>query len=266
MSEHTRLRGQPHGLPLLTVYAIAAYLCLYLPIFLLVLFSFNNSKFSVNWTGFTLKWYGDLFADKAIWAATRNTLIVGLTSTLVSTLIGTAAALALHRYDFRGKGFSEAALYLAIMIPEVVLGIALLAFFAQTGFSLGLPTIITGHIVFSLPFVALTVRARLPGMNRSLEEAAMDLGANEVVTFWRVTLPLIMPGVLSGALLAFTLSLGDCVITMFTAGPGSTTLPLRVFSMLKTVVTPKVNALSTLWILTVFVVLLVSQRLQARKA
>ncbi len=249
----------------LTLYALLAYIYLYLPIFFLVLFSFNTSRLSVYWTGFTLNWYRDLFADKAIWDATRNTLIVAITSTVLSTIIGTAAALALHRYSFRGKGFSEATLYIPIVIPEVVMGISLLAFFAQSGIDLGLQTIIIAHIAFSIPFVTLNVRARLQGMDRAVEEAAMDLGANEWVTFRRVTLPLIMPGVLSGALLAFTLSLDDYIITLFTAGPGSTTLPLRVFSMLRQAVTPKVNALSALWILTVFVVLLVSQRLQARK-
>jgi spermidine/putrescine transport system permease protein len=249
----------------LTLYAILAYGYLYLPIFFLVLFSFNTSKYSVQMEGLTLKWYDDLFKDKAIWEATRNTLIVATTSTLFSTLVGTAAALALHRYNFRGKGFSEATLYIPVIIPEVVMGIALLAFFGQVGFTLGLPTIIIAHIAFSIPFVVLTVRARLQGMDRSVEEAAMDLGANEVVTFWRVTLPLIMPGVLSGALLAFTLSLDDYIITLFTAGPGSTTLPLRVFSMLRQAVTPKVNALSSLWILVIFVVLLVTQRLEARR-
>jgi spermidine/putrescine transport system permease protein len=249
----------------LTFYALLAYVYLYLPIFFLVLFSFNTSRLSVYWTGFTLNWYRDLFADKAIWDATRNTLVVAITSTVLSTIIGTAAALALHRYSFRGKGFSEATLYIPIVIPEVVMGISLLAFFAQSGIDLGLQTIIIAHIAFSIPFVTLNVRARLQGMDRAVEEAAMDLGANEWVTFRRVTLPLIMPGVLSGALLAFTLSLDDYIITLFTAGPGSTTLPLRVFSMLRQAVTPKVNALSALWILTVFVVLLVSQRLQARK-
>ena len=252
----------------LTLYAALAYLYLYSPIFFLVLFSFNQSKFSVNWTGFTLQWYGELFADKQIWDATRNTLIVAVSSTILSTIIGTAAALALHRYNFRGKGFSEATLYIPVIIPEVVMGIALLAFFAQfapLGLELGLGTIIIAHIAFSIPFVTLNVRARLQGMDRSVEEAAMDLGANEFVTFRRVTLPLIMPGVLSGALLAFTLSLDDYIITLFTAGPGSTTLPLRVFSMLRQAVTPKVNALSALWILTIFIVLAISQRLQARR-
>ena len=249
----------------LTVYAILAYLYLYLPIFFLILFSFNTSKFSVKMEGVTLKWYGDLLKDKVIWEATRNTLIVATTSTIISTIIGTAAAIALQRYRFRGKGISEATLYIPVIIPEIVMGIALLAFFGQMGLTLGLPTIIIAHIAFSIPFVALTVRARLQGMDRSVEEAAMDLGANELVTFWRVTLPLIMPGVLSGALLAFTLSLDDYIITLFTAGPGSTTLPLRVFSMLKQAVTPKVNALSSLWILVILIVLIASQRLQSRK-
>jgi len=249
----------------LTLYAIAAYLYIYLPIFFLVLFSFNTSKFSVRMEGLTLKWYGDLFKDKAIWEATQNTLIVAITSTVVSTIIGTAAAIGLHRYNFRGKGFSEATLYIPVIIPEVVMGIALLAFFGQAGLTLGLPTIIIAHIAFSIPFVVLTVRARLQGMDRSVEEAAMDLGANEAVTFWRITLPLILPGVLSGALLAFTLSLDDYIITLFTAGPGSTTLPLRVFSMLRQAVTPKVNALSSLWIVVIFVALLLSQKLQPRR-
>jgi len=248
--------------PGLKLYAVLAYAYLYVPILILILFSFNASKYSVNWTGFTLRWYDELFRDRFVWLATRNTLIIAFVSTFVSTVIGTAAALALHRYSFRGKGFSETTLYVPVIIPEVVMGIAMLAFFAQVGFQLGLGTIIIAHIAFCIPFVALTVRARLHGFDRSLEEAAMDLGANEWVTFWRITLPLIMPGVLSGALLAFTLSLDDYIITLFTAGPGSTTLPLRVFAMLRQAVTPKVNALSTLWILVVFILLVLVQWLQ----
>ena len=138
----------------LTLYAIAAYLYIYLPIFFLVLFSFNTSRFSVRMEGLTLRWYDDLFKDKAIWDATRNTLIVAITSTVVSTIIGTAAAIGLHRYNFRGKGFAEATLYIPVIIPEVVMGIALLAFFGQAGLTLGLPTIIIAHIAFSIPLVA----------------------------------------------------------------------------------------------------------------
>ena len=246
----------------LKLYAVLAYAYIYIPILLLVIFSFNQSKYGVSWTGFTLKWYDDLFKDRFIWEATRNTLIIAFVSTLVSTAIGTAAALALQRYTFPGKGFSEATLYIPIIIPEVVMGIAMLAFFAQAGFQLGLTTITIAHVAFCIPFVTLTVRARLHGFDRRIEEAAMDLGANEWVTFWRVTLPIIMPGVLSGALLAFTLSLDDYIITLFTAGPGSTTLPLRVFAMLKQAVTPKVNALSALWLLVIFVLLALTQWLQ----
>jgi spermidine/putrescine transport system permease protein len=146
------------------------------------------------------------------------------------------------------------------------MGISLLAFFSLLKFSLGLTSIALSHIAFSVPFVTLVVRARLHGFDKSIEEAAMDLGANELITFWRVTLPTIMPGVLAGALLAFTLSLDDYVITYFTAGPGSTTLPLRVYSMVRFAVTPEVNALSTLWVLTIFVLLLTGQVLQRRQS
>ena len=239
---------------------------LYLPVVILIIFSFNTQKLNVRWEGFTLHWYGVLFRDASVMLATRNTLIVAFTSTLISTLIGTMAALALQRYRFPGYTAAESTLYIPVIIPEVVMGIALLAFFVQIRMTLGLSTITLSHIAFSIPFVTLVVRARLHGFDKSIEEAAMDLGANELTTFWRVTLPTIMPGVKSGAMLAFTLSLDDYVITYFTAGPGSTTLPLRIFSMVRFAVTPEVNALSTLWVLTVFVLLLISQIVQRRQA
>lgn len=250
----------------LRIYAILAYAYIYLPILVLVIFSFNIQKLNVRWEGFTLHWYGELLQDANILLAARNSLIIATVSTLVSTVIGTLAALSLQRYSFRGKTLSEATLYIPVIIPEVVMGIALLAFFVQVGIGLGLLTITLAHIAFNIPFVTLVVRARLHGFDRAIEEAAMDLGANELTTFWRVTLPTIMPGVLAGALLAFTLSLDDYVITYFTAGPGSTTLPLRVFSMVRFAVTPEVNALSTVWILTVFAILLIGQVVQGRQA
>lgn len=250
----------------LRLYALIAYGYIYLPILVLIVFSFNSQKLNVRWEGFSLHWYGQLFNDANILLAARNSLIVATTATIVSTVIGTMAALSLQRYSFRGRTLSEATLYIPVIIPEVVMGIALLAFFVQVGFTLGLLTIILAHIAFDIPFVALVVRARLHGFDKAIEEAAMDLGANEVITFWRVTLPTIMPGVLSGALLAFTLSLDDYVITYFTAGPGSTTLPLRVFSMVRFAVTPEVNALSTIWILTVFCLLFIGQVAQRRQA
>jgi len=261
----------------LRLVAILTYIYLYLPIIILIIFSFNSQKLNVQWEGFTLRWYQELFQDQEVMIAVKNTLVVATISTLIATVIGTFAALALQRYRFPGYNAAESILYIPVIIPEIVMGIALLAFFSQSslilqnlspifGFSLGLGTITIAHIAFSIPFVTLVVRARLHGFDKSIEEAAMDLGANELTTFWRVTLPTIMPGVLAGALLAFTLSLDDYVITYFTAGPGSTTLPLRIFSMVKTAVTPKVNALSTLWVVTVFVLLLIGQVAQRRSA
>jgi spermidine/putrescine transport system permease protein len=248
----------------LKAYAVLAYAYMYVPILVLVLFSFNASKYGVRWTGLTLDWYRELMRDRGLQSATEVTLVVAVVSTAVATVIGTAAALGLQRYRFRGYRTSEAILYLPVVIPEVVMGIAMLAFFALLGVPRGLLTIIAGHVAFSVPFVTLTVRARLHGFDRRLEEAAMDLGASELQTFRRVTLPLIMPGVLAGALLAFTLSLDDYIITLFTSGPGTTTLPLRVFAMLKHGVTPKVNALSTIWIAVVFVLLAATQWVQRR--
>jgi spermidine/putrescine transport system permease protein len=248
----------------LSLYALVFYVYLFAPILILVLFSFNTSKYGVTWSGFSLRWYEDLLADRFVGQATRNTLLVALVSTSIATVIGTAAALGLHRYRFRGYAAAETAVYLPVVIPEVVMGIGLLILFAQLHMQRGLLTIIIGHVAFSVPFVVLTVRARLVGFDRRLEEAAMDLGARAWATFRRITLPLILPGVLAGALLAFTLSLDDFIITLFTSGPGSSTLPLFVHSMIKSAVTPKINALSTLWILSVLLLLALVQWLQQR--
>jgi len=250
----------------LRIYSFLVYGFIYAPILILIIFSFNTQKLNIRWEGFTLDWYKALFSDRQIFLATRNTLIVAIISTLVATIIGTLAALAMHRYRFPFYGTSEIMMYIPIVIPEVVMGISLLVFFQKIiSLPLGLNTITLSHIAFSIPFVALVVRARLHGYDKAIDEAAMDLGANEITTFRRITLPTIMPGVLAGAMLAFTLSLDDYVITLFTAGPGSTTLPLRVFSMVKTAVTPEINALSTLWVLIVFILLVIGQIAQRRK-
>lgn len=254
---------KPSGWLRLSAYLV--YFYIYFPILILIIFSFNTQRINVRWEGFTFHWYGELFQDREVLLATRNSLIVAFSSTIVATVIGTLAAMALQRYRFPGYTLSESTLYIPVIIPEVVMGISLLVFFSLIRFPLGLASITLAHIAFNIPFVALVVRARLHGFDKSIEEAAMDLGANELTTFWRITLPTIMPGVLSGALLAFTLSLDDYVITFFTAGPGSTTLPLRIFSMVRFAVTPKVNALSTIWVLSVFVLLLIGQIIQQRQ-
>lgn len=234
------------GSRLLTAHGVAGYLFLYLPILILVIFSFNASQYAAAWRGFTLRWYGTLFADEAIRASLRNTAIVAGVSTFVSTVFGTMVALAMERYDFPGKLLFDSLLYLPIIIPDIAMAVMLLLFFVLSKMQLGLVTIIISHIAFNISFVAVVVRARLAYFDMSLEEAAQDLYANEWQTFRRVTLPLIMPGVLGGALLAFTLSIDDFVITFFTAGPGSTTLPLYIYSMVKQGVTPEINALSSL--------------------
>ncbi len=250
----------------LRIYTFLVYLYIYIPIIILIIFSFNNQKLNISWHGFTTRWYTVLFNDHQVQLATRNTLIIAVVSTLIATVIGTLAALAMQRYRFPGYDASEALMYIPIVIPEVVMGISLLVFFVLLNMKLGLLTITLAHIAFNVPFVALVVRARLHGYDNAIDEAAMDLGANEMTTFRRVTLPTIMPGILAGAMLALTLSLDDYVITYFTAGPGSTTLPLRVFSMVRFMVTPEVNALSTLWVLIVFVILLIGQLAQSRRA
>ena len=250
----------------LLIYTLLAYVYIYVPILILIIFSFNTMKLNIRWQGFTLAWYKILFQDQDTIRATQNTLIIAFISTLVATVVGTLAALAMQRYRFPGYAASETLMYIPIVVPEVIMGISLLVFFVMINLTLGLVTITLAHIAFNIPFVTLVVRARLHGYDNAIDEAAMDLGADEMKTFWRVTLPTILPGVLSGAMLALTLSLDDYVITYFTAGPGSTTLPLRVFSMVRFMVTPEVNALSALWVLTVFVVLLIGQIIQSRNA
>lgn len=286
--------------PLVLTATVLVYFFLYAPIVVLILYSFNASRANVTFAGFIpdfservvvdgslvksspcgpFHWFCELSKNDDVLEAAGNTLTIAFTSTIISTIIGTMAALALQRYDFKLKPFSQVSLYIPIVIPEIVMGIGILTLFSQlfgllngafglTGdsrLSLGLGTVIVSHIAFSVPFVTLVVQARLQGFDKSFEEAAMDLGANEWTTFRRVTFPMILPGILSGGLLAFTLSLDDFVITFFTNGPGSTTLPIYVYGLLRRIITPQVNALSTVWILIVFLAVLSLQLLQNRE-
>jgi spermidine/putrescine transport system permease protein len=226
--------------------AIGMFAFLYLPIFILIIYSFNANRVVGVWSGFSLDWYRKLWSDEAVISALRVSLWVAFWSTAVSTVLGTLAALALERFRFRGKTTFDAVLYLPVIIPDIVMALSTLLFFVMFAIPLSRYTILIAHIAFNISFVAIVVRARLADMDDRLEEAAADLGANEWTTFRRIPLPLLMPGIVSGALLAFTLSLDDFVITFFVAGPGSTTLPVRVYSMIKFGVTPEVNAVSTL--------------------
>jgi spermidine/putrescine transport system permease protein len=243
---------------------IFGYLFLYAPIVILVVFSFNASRFVTSWGGFSFRWYGELFQNEAMATALKNSLIVAFASTFISTVFGTMVALVMERHQFFGKLAFDALLYLPIIIPDIAMAVMLLLFFVMSSIKLSLVTIVIAHVAFNISFVAIVVRARLVGFDRSLEEAAQDLGANELQTFWHVTLPLLLPGILAGALLAFTLSLDDFVITFFTAGVGSTTLPLRIYSMVKLGITPEINAISTLLLLASMMLVLVSLLLQRK--
>jgi spermidine/putrescine transport system permease protein len=235
--------------PLLVALVGGIFVLLHLPVLVLVLYSFNTSRYAAGWTGFTLHWYARLLERPDILRALRLSLIVATVSTLVATALGTLVALALARRPFRGQRLVEGGLYLPIVTPEIVAGIALLILFAALRIPLGVGTVLVAHTAFSLPFVAVVVLARLRGMDRSLEEAALVLGADEATAFRRVTLPLLAPGILAGALLAFTLSLDDFVITFFVAGPGSTTLPVLVYSMVRRGIEPTINAVSAVLVL-----------------
>lgn len=240
----------------------AALLLLHLPVLVLVAFSFNASRFSMRWSGFTLDWYARLLERSDILEALRASLIVGFVSTAMATAFGTLIALALARHVFPGRRLYQGLLYLPIVTPEIVVGISLLVLFAAAGFPLGLATITIAHVAFNISFVAVVVLARLHGMGTDLEEAAMDLGAGPWTTFVRVTLPQILPGVVAGALLAFTMSFDDFVITFFVAGVGSTTLPLLVYSMVRRGIEPTINAISTVVLVATTIAILVAYRLR----
>jgi spermidine/putrescine transport system permease protein len=233
--------------------AAMLYAFMYLPLVMIVTASFNSARLGVQWRGFTLEWYRTALTDPQILTAIKNTLIVASVSTLVSTALGTMLAYGLARHEFKGRRFVAGAFLLPVAVPDIVLAVGLLLFYSLvrqwTGlFQLGFATMIVAHITFQIPFVSLVVASRLRGFDRSLEEAASDLGASRWQRLSRVTLPLLAPGILAGALLAFTLSLDDFVTSFFTSGPGTATLPVYIFSSVKRGVSAEVHALSSLLI------------------
>lgn len=266
---------------------VFSYFFLWAPIVILIVFSFNDAETVSVWRGFTTRWYENIFANtltagtesarfstELMLNAVGNSLLVGVVSTIFSTVIGTMVAMSLVRGSFPGKQTLDAVLYLPVVIPEITQAISLAVFFAilfefvrtQTGARVtnGFGTIIIGHVAFCISYVAVVVRARLTDMNPRLEEAARDLGANEWRTFWRVTFPLILPGVIAGALLAFTISLDDFIVTFFVSGIGTTTLPIFVYGLLKTKVPPEINAISTLMLVVSTLLVGISLVMQGR--
>ncbi|MBN2618466.1 MAG: ABC transporter permease [Spirochaetales bacterium] len=241
------------------IHASIIFIFLYLPIIVVVAFSFNKSKINIVFTGFTFEWYGKILKNTRLIDALENTVIVAIVSTLLAVIIGTLAAVGMNKYRFKGKKVVDALLYIPVVIPEIIFGIALLALFSTAKLKLGLGSLIVAHTTFCIPFVVFTVRARLVGIDPHIEEAAMDLGAKRIRTFFEVLLPSIMPGVVSGALLSMTISMDDVIISFFTTGPQSTTLPIQIYSMVKSGISPDVNALSTIILIVTIVVVILSQ-------
>ncbi len=245
----------------LNIHLWLTFLFLYGPILVLIVLSFNASGLPTSWGGFSLKWYGVLFQDQKMWRPTLNTMIVALTSTAIATALGTLLAMGIER--MRPSAKLDAFLFVPMVIPDIVLAISLLSFYTALKFSLGLHSIVLSHAVFNIAFVCAIVRTRLNGFDHALIEASIDLGASRWTTFWRVTLPIILPGVVAGALLSFTLSFDEFVIAFFTAGPtsASQTLPMHIYSMIRFGITPEINAIATVIIGVSFCLVLIAQRL-----
>ena len=244
---------------------VLTLLFFYIPIVLLVAQSFNASRYSGPWMGFTLEWYGRLFRDRNIWLALRNSLVIGFAATLLSMVFGTTAALALDRYRTRLQRIHYMLIYMPLVVPDILMGMCLLLFFVSLKTPLGLFTIFLAHVTFCISYVAMVVLARLQDFDFSLMEAARDLGATRLQAAFRVLLPLLALGILSGGLLAFTLSVDDFVISFFVAGPGATTLPIYIYSMIKHGAPPVINALSSILLFITFALIITAQVLTWKK-
>lgn len=239
------------------------FVVMYLPILVLAFYSFNSSPYSATWQGFTLEWYHSLFNDDRILSALKNSLIVACCAVSIAAVLGTLMAVGIARYQFPGKSLYRGISYLPLIIPDIAIAVATLVFLAAFAVPLSLWTIVAAHVVFCLAYVGLVVSARLTNLDPHLEEAALDLGATPVQAFIKVLLPQLMPGIIAGCLLAFVLSLDDFLIASFTAGSGSNTLPMEIFSRIRTGVKPDINALSVILILISAIVALIAELIRA---
>ncbi|MGB3534994.1 MAG: ABC transporter permease [Microcoleaceae cyanobacterium] len=260
-----RQKKKPFKLSWQGIFVGLMFLYMYLPIFVLTFYSFNKSRYSAGWQGFTLEWYQKLFEDTRVLTALKNSLIVGLTAVLVSAVIGTLMAVGLAKFRFPGKSLYQGIAYLPLIVPDIAIAVSTLVFLAAVAIPLSLWTIVAAHIVFCLSYVALVVSTRLADLDPNLEEAALDLGATPIQAFIQVLLPELMPGIVSGCLLAFVLSMDDFLISSFTAGSGATTLPMEIFSRIRTGVKPDINALSVILILLSGMVAFIGEYLRTRR-
>lgn len=258
----TRLQNSFFGLWTLGVFAF-----LYIPIVLLVVFSFNSSRLNIRWEGFSLRWYSALFSNATLIAALQNSLIVAVATTVLATILGTVGAWMLYRYRFPMQRAIGLLIFIPMVMPEVLMGVSLLVLFVQLlEMPLGFLTLIIAHTTFCFPFVLVGVQARLHGIDPFLEEAALDLGATPIQAFWKVIVPYLLPAIISGALMSFTLSLDEYIVSVFTTGSQTQTLPLKVFGMAKVGLNPQLNALSTLFILATVLIVICSQLLTSKKS
>jgi len=258
-----RLRRKRAGRRWGNVFAVAVFTFIYIPIAMMVLFSFNDQRTNYYWNGFTLEWYKYLFTGSDLWGYLVVSLIVAVASVILSLAVGVLGAMGLMRFEFRLKKLISNSLYIPIVIPEVVLGISLLMLFEVAHFPLGYWSMILAHTTFCIPFVVIIMRGRMAGMDMSVEEASMDLGANRITTFFKITLPMLVPGILSSAFMSFTLSIDDVIITNFVTGPYATTLPIKILSMVKVGLKPEVNAMTTVMVVVLILGILANNAVQA---
>lgn len=245
-----------------TIYSFIIYTILYIPVVVMMVFSFNNQRYNYYWNGFTTQWYPKLFSNSAVIGSLWYSVIIAVLSTVISVTIATIGALGLRKYEFKGKKFIDNMLYVPIIVPEIVMAVALLIIFMKVGFALGMGSILIGHCTFCIPYSVVTIKGRISGDSYSLEEASMDLGANRIKTFINVTLPSIMPGVMSAAFLSFTLSIDDVVMSNMLAGAKNSTLPVLILSMNKSGITPDINALTTIMILVIVIAMVLNNKIK----
>ena len=262
MTSNRRAKKKRRFNILADLYAALIYAIFYIPVLVMILFSFNDQRKNYYWAGFTTKWYGKLFTNHALIDSLWYSVVIAVLATVISVTIGTIGALGLRKFEFRGRRFINQMLYIPIIVPEIVLAVAILVVFMTVGIRLGMSSIVIGHCTFCIPYAIVTIKGRISGDDQSLEEASMDLGANRLQTFFRVTLPSIMPGVMSAAFLSFTLSIDDVVMSNMLAGARQSTLPVLILSMSRTGITPDANALTTLMILAIVAAMVLNNRIQ----
>lgn len=261
-------RNEKRNAILGTLYATLIYIIFYIPVIVMITFSFNNAKRNFAWEGFTTSWYTKLFSfeNTTLWDALIYSLMIAVLATLISVVIGVLGAIGLSKFEFKAKKFINGMIFVPIIVPEIVLAVAMLIIFITLHIKLGMITILIGHCTFCIPYTVVTIKGRISGDNETLQEASMDLGANRIQTFFRVTIPSIMPGIISAAFLSFTLSIDDVVMSNMLAGASQSTLPVLILSLNRTGLSGDVNALTTIMIALMVVGILINELIQKLKA